>query len=183
LPLESFEVAPLKRLAEWLSTTFLSVFIQNHNSWAIPVIQSIHIVGIAIVLGSVFMIDLRILGWAGTDQTLRQTTRRFGPWLTGALWLMLATGILMVIAEPVRELITFSFWLKMFLVAIGTLIAVIFLGAVRRHEQRWEEIVEKRTAIRWLAVLTFLIWACIIILGRLIAYDHVWGSWSPAEKA
>ena len=173
----------MKQFAQWLSTTFLSTFIQNHNSWVIPAIQSIHIIGIAIVLGSVFMIDLRILGWAGMDQTLRQTTRRFGPWLTGALWLMLATGILMVIGEPVRELITFSFWLKMFLVAVGTLIAVIFLGAVRRHEQYWEEIGEKRQAIKWLAVITFLIWACIIILGRLIAYDHVWGAWSPAEKA
>jgi hypothetical protein len=173
----------LKQFAEWLSTTFLSVFIQNHNSWAIPAIQSIHIIGIAIVLGSVFMIDLRILGWAGTDQTLRQTTSRFGPWLTGALWLMLATGILMVVGEPVRELITFSFWLKMFLVAVATLIAVVFLRAVRRREQHWEEIVDKRRAMKWLAVLTFLIWASIIVLGRLIAYDHVWGAWSPAEKA
>ena len=94
----------MKQFAEWLSTTFLSVFIQNHNSWAIPTIQSIHIVGIAIVLGSVFMIDLRLLGWAGMDQTLRQTTNRFGPWMMGALWLMLATGILMVIGEPVRGL-------------------------------------------------------------------------------
>ena len=71
----------------------------------------------------------------------------------------------------------------MFLVAVGALIAIAFLRAVRKHEQHWEEVVEKRRAIRWLAVLTFLIWACIIILGRLIAYDHVWGSWSPAEKA
>ena len=169
----------MKQFAEWLSTTFPSVFLQNHNSWAIPTIQSIHIVGIAIVLGSVFMIDLRILGWAGTDQTLRQTTNRFGPWLKGALWLMLATGALMVIGEPVRELITFSFWLKMFLVALSTLFATVFLRAVHKHEHRWEE---KRLAVKLLAVLTFLVWACIIILGRLIAYDHVWGSWSPARS-
>ena len=71
------------------------------------------------VMGSVLMIDLRILGWAGMDQTLRQTTSRFGPWLTGSLWLLLATGILMVVGEPVRELVTFSFWLKMALVAVG----------------------------------------------------------------
>ena len=176
----------MKQFAEWLSTTFLSVFLQNHNSWAIPTIQSIHIVGIAIVLGSVFMIDLRLLGWAGTDQTLRQTTNRFGPWLTGALWLMLATGILMVIGEPVRELITFSFWLKMLLVAVGAVIAVFFLRAVHKHDERWEEILvhqgAERRAVRWLAVLTFLIWAFIIILGRLIAYDHVWGSWSPGAR-
>ncbi len=69
----------MKQFAEWLSTTFLSVFIQKHNSWIIPTIQSIHIVGIGVALGSVFMIDLRVLGWAWMDQTLRQTTSRFGP--------------------------------------------------------------------------------------------------------
>ena len=169
----------MKSFAEWLSTTFLSVFIQNHNSWAIPTIQSIHIVGIAIVLGSVFMIDLRLLGWAGMDQTLRQTTNRFGPWMMGALWLMLATGILMVIGEPVRELMTFSFWLKMFLVAVGTVIAAVFQRKVRKHEG--DPI--PSGPLKSLAVLTFLIWTCIIILGRLIAYDHIWGSWSPAAKS
>jgi len=170
----------LKQFAEWLSTTFPSVFIQNHNSWAIPVIQSIHIVGIAIVLGSVFLIDVRILGWSGRDQTLRQTTNRFGPWLTGSLWMLLLTGVLMVIGEPVRELVTFSFWLKMFLVAVGALIAIIFLRAVRKHEQRWEDGILQRGTVKSLAVITFLLWASIIILGRLIAYDHIWGSWSPA---
>ena len=149
----------------------------------IPVIQSIHIVGIGVVLGSVFMILLRILGWAGKDQTLRQTTSRFGPWLTSGLWLMLATGILMVIGEPVRELITFSFWLKMSLVAISTVIVVLFQRTLRKNERQWQEILVNRASIRGLAILTFLIWLCIIILGRLIAYDHVWGPWSPATKA
>jgi hypothetical protein len=173
----------LKQFAEWLSTTFLSVFIQNHNSWVIPTIQSIHIIGIGGVVGSVLMIDLRILGLAGMDQTLKQTTSRFGPWLTGALWLLLATGLLMVIGEPVRELVTFSFWLKMFLVAVGTLIAAIFQITLRKHEGQWEETFVNRGSIKALAILTFLIWTCIIVLGRLIAYDHVWGSWSPATKA
>jgi hypothetical protein len=173
----------LKQFAEWLSTTFLSVFIQRHNSWVIPAIQTIHIVGIGVVLGSVFMIDLRVLGWAGMDQTLRQTTTRFGPWLTTALYAQLATGVLMVIGEPVRELVTFSFWLKMFFVAVGTLIAAIFQITLRNHERKWEETLVNRRSIKCLAVLTFLIWVCIIILGRLIAYDHVWGSWSPATKA
>ena len=163
----------MNRFAEWLSTTPPSVYIQNHNAWIIPLIQSIHIVGIAVVLGSVLMINLRILGWAGMDQTLRQTSSRFAPWLTSALYLLLATGILLVIGEPVRELVTFSFWLKMFLVAVSTVIAVNFQRKLRADHQ----------PIRWLALATFLIWACIIILGRLIAYDHVWGSWSPATKA
>ena len=172
----------MKAFATWLSATFPSVFIQEHNTWAIPTIQSIHIVGIALVMGSVLMIDLRILGWAGMDQTLGQTLRRFGPWLTGSLWLLLATGILMVIGEPVRELVTLSFWLKMALVAAGTVVAVIFQAALRRREPEWEDTLVHRRSIKGLAILTFLIWVSVIVLGRLIAYDHVWGAWSPAER-
>ena len=172
----------MKHFAEWLYTTPPSHFIQVHNAWVIPTIQSIHIVGIALVMGSAFMIYLRILGWAGMDQTLRQTANRFGPWLIGGLYLQLGTGLLMVLGEPVRELVTFSFWAKMVLVAAITVIAVLFLRAARGDEH-WEEMILKRPSVKGLAILTFLIWICIIILGRLIAYDHVWGSWSPATKA
>jgi uncharacterized membrane protein YgdD (TMEM256/DUF423 family) len=172
----------VKQFALWLSTTAPSVFIQEHNTWAIPAIQSIHIVGIALVMGSVLMIDLRILGWAWVDQTLRQTVSRFGPWLTGSLWLLLATGILMVIGEPVRELVTLSFWLKMSLVAVGALGAAIFQRMLGRHEQHWEDTLVHRRSVKAVAIFTFLIWVCIIVLGRLIAYDHVWGSWSPSER-
>jgi putative copper export protein len=169
----------VKSFANWLSTTTPSVFIQEHNGWAIPAIQSIHIIGIAMVMGSILMIDLRILGWAGRDQTLLETTRRFGPWLTGSLWLLLATGLLMVIGEPVRELVTFSFWMKMALVAVGTCVAAIFRITLRRHERRWEDTLTHRSSIKGVAIFTFFLWACIVVLGRLIAYDHVWGSWSP----
>jgi hypothetical protein len=160
----------MKQFAEWLSTTAPSVFIQENNSWFIPLVQSIHIVGIATVFGSIFFIALRILGITGMDQTLRQTTNRYGPWLTGSLWLLLATGGLMVVGEPVRELVTFSFWFKMSLIVIGTLIAATFRKRAKHSEE----------GSKTLAVITLLIWAGIIVLGRLIAYDQVWGSWSPA---
>jgi uncharacterized protein DUF6644 len=149
----------------------------------VPTIQSIHIVAIGIVVASVFMIDLRVLGWAERDQTLLQTVNRFGPWLSWALGVLLITGALMVVGEPARELLSFSFWLKMALVAIGSLIAAAFQIAVRRNERRWEESLVKRLVIKSLAILTLLIWAGIIVLGRLIAYDHIWGAWSRAPKA
>ena len=172
----------MRDFALWLAATPPSVFIQEHNTWAIPAIQSVHLVGIALVMGSVLMIDLRILGLTWTDQTLRQTTQRFGPWLTGALWLLLATGVLMVIGEPERELVTFSFWLKMSLVALGAGVAALFRQSLRRHGQHWEDTRVHQTSSKVLAVVTFLVWAVIIVLGRLIAYDHVWGSWSPSVR-
>jgi hypothetical protein len=172
----------LNEFALWLSGTYPSVLIQTHNSWVIPTIQSIHIAGIGIVLTSVFMMDMRILGLAGKDQTLRQTTNRFGPWLMWSLVALLVTGALMVIGEPVRELVTVSFWLKMFLIAVGTLVAAIFLRTLRKNEQEWGETMTKRHSIKLMAILTLLVWLAVVVLGRLIAYDHIWGAWSPARR-
>jgi uncharacterized membrane protein SirB2 len=169
----------LKQFADWLSTTSPSVFIQNNNGWAIPAIQTVHIVGIALVLGSVLMMNLRILGWAGTDQTVRQTTNRFGPWLNAALGLLLVTGILLIIGEPVRELMTFSFWLKMTLLAISICLTALFQMRLRKHRDEAEL---NGGSLKLFAIVTLLMWASIIVLGRLIAYDHVWGSWSPGSK-
>jgi len=169
----------IREFAEWLSHTSASILIQTHNASVIPTIQSIHIIAIGVVLTSVLMIDLRILGWAGHDQTLRETTDRFGPWLSWALLVLLITGISMVVGEPVRALLSFSFWIKMFLVALGTLIATLLQITAKRNDQT---LVNRRT-VKSLAILTLLIWVGIVILGRLIAYDYVWGSWSLKPTA
>lgn len=160
----------MKPFAEWLSTTAPSVFIQEHNAWAIPLIQSVHIAGIAVVFGSVFLINMRVLGFSAMDQSLHQVSGRYSPYVRGSLYLLLVTGLLMVVGEPVRELVSFSFWAKMLLVALGTLIAIRFERSVN----------QPAPPSKGFALLTLAIWCCIILLGRFIAYDHVWGSWSPA---
>lgn len=173
----------MNSFAQWLSTTFPSVFLQTHESWMIPIIQSAHITGIGLAVGSALMMTLRLLGRVGTDQSLQATERRYGPWLTGALWLLLVSGGLLIIAEPVRELVTFSFWLKMACVGIMVVVFATFRASVKSHGERWEQVLARRPAVRLAAVLTVVLWCCIIVLGRLIAYDHIWGHLSPATKA
>jgi hypothetical protein len=162
----------VKKFADWLSQTSASLAIQQHE-WVIPTVQSIHIIAIGIVLGSVFMINLRILGWAGRDQTMIHTWARFGPWLWSALGVLLVSGALMIVGEPARQLLSVSFWLKMGMVAIGTAISVVLHRSLAVHD---------RSPHVALAVVTLLIWACVVVLGRLIAYDYVWGSWSTVLK-
>jgi hypothetical protein len=169
------------QFTEWLSQTSLSLAIQSHE-WVIPTVQSVHIIAIATVLGSVFMIVLRILAWAGRDQTLAQTTARFGPWLSWGLCVLMVTGVVMIVGEPARQLLALSFWLKMGLVGIGTAMSVIFQRSLRRHEVYWESALINQSHVKSLAVATLLVWVSVIVLGRLIAYDYVWGSWSTALK-
>lgn len=167
------DINPIADFANWLAQTRISLAIQTHL-WIIPTVQSIHIVCIGIVMASVLMIDLRIFGLASGDQTLRQTVRRFSPWLWGALSVLLVTGVVMVAGEPARELLSVSFWLKMCLLAIGIVLAVVFQTTLRRSEKALMD----RGMTKVLALATLMVWCSIIVLGRLIAYDHVWGSWS-----
>lgn len=169
----------MNQFAHWLAKTSPSHALRVQEGWLVPGVQSIHIVGIAIIMGSLLMIVLRILGWAGTDQTLRQTADRFGPWIIGGLLLQLITGVVMILTEPVRELVNFSFWTKMVFVAIGTFLAAVFLLRSPKSEQQGDTFVARKS-FKSLAVITFVVFLCIIVLGRLIAYDHIWGSWSPA---
>jgi len=156
----------VKPFAEWLAQTAPSLAIQNHE-WVIPTIQSVHILAICAFVGSVLMIDLHVLGWAWRDQSLRETTARFGPWVSWALGVLLATGVLMIVGEPARELLAISFWMKMALV----LVAAFAQARLRRRPAKP------------LAAATFLLVVGVIVLGRLIAYDYVWGSWSAWIKA
>ena len=172
----------MSQFATWLSQTSLSLTFQVHE-WIIPAVQSVHIIAIGIVLSAVLMVGLRVLDLAWRDQTLMQVTERFGPWLSWALVVLLLTGVVMVIGEPVRELMAFSFWAKMTLVAIGTAVALLFQRALRRHGPSWEASVTSQAGTKALAVVTFMLWICVVFLGRFIAYDHVWGSWSGSPKA
>jgi len=165
----------MNNFAEWLAQTQASLAIQTHL-WVIPAVQSVHIVAIGIVVGSVLMIDLRIFGLSGRDQSLEQTVQRFSPWLWGALGVLLITGVVMVTGEPVRELMSLSFWLKMSMLAVGIILAVTFQSSLKRNAIRWEN--SAGFGGKLLAIMTLFVWFSIIVLGRLIAYDHVWGTWS-----
>jgi hypothetical protein len=71
----------------------------------------------------------------------------------------------------------------MLLVAVMATIAWLFQRSVRTNDQRWEADIVSRAGLKWAALATLLIWVGIILLGRLIAYDHIWGHLSPATKA
>jgi len=72
--------------------------------------------------------------------------------------------------------------LKMFLIVVGTIVAAIFLRTLQKNEQSWEDAITQRLSIKLMAIFTFLVWLAVVVMGRLIAYDHIWGAWSPAQR-
>jgi uncharacterized membrane protein SirB2 len=163
---------------QWLAATSLSKLIQDVD-WIIPLLQSIHIVTIGVVFVSSLMIALRVLGRMRADEPFAAVWMRFAPWMWSGLVVMLVTGLLLVVGEPVREFTALSFWMKMTLLAVAVIATAVFgqtFGrAARGADARSEFSPGAKTAAAGLVVL----WLAIIFLGRAIAYDvEVWGSLS-----
>jgi hypothetical protein len=159
---------PLTELALWISDTSLCLWIVT-NFWVLPVIQVVHILAIAGSFASVLMINARMFNIAGSS-TMADTSRRYIKVLWWSLGVLLLSGLLMIIAEPVRELINPIFWIKMVLVVAGVLIAIGFHKGVLRHVAGGREITGSDKVI---AVLLVVLWCVIIFCGRWIAYAPV----------
>ena len=100
----------------WLGDTRASIVIQK-VFWIIPTVQIAHILAISVVLASMAMFDLRLLGLAGTRSSIATLSRRFMPWLWGALLVLAVSGSILIIGEPKRALGNVSFEIKMGLLA------------------------------------------------------------------
>ena len=166
------KTTPLNGFSRWLSNTALSEVIQA-NFWTIPIAQTIHILAIAAAFGSILMIALRIVGLAGASLTVEQTAQRFLPWIWWSLATLLVTGIVMIIGEPVRELLNPDFWTKMALVVVAALVCLWFQDSVRRNSARWELTPETRLAARAGAAGVIVLWCAIMMFGRWIAYAPI----------
>ncbi|HEU4623841.1 MAG TPA: hypothetical protein VFS52_03705 [Steroidobacteraceae bacterium] len=167
----------MRELAEWLQGTRVSVGIQA-SQWMVPLLQSIHILTIGVVFVSSLMIALRVLGRMRVDEPFDAVWRRFAPWMWNGLAVMTLTGLLLVLAEPVREVTTLSFWVKMTLVSVAVSSTALFGRAVRAAAAGAGP-VQFSAAAKSGALALIIVWLAIIFLGRAIAYDtEVWGSLS-----
>ena len=157
----------LFQLSTWIEQTALSQFIQT-TTWIVPAVQTVHILAIAAVLASATMIAGRFAGWAGRDQPPRRFVARYLPFIWWPLLALLATGIVMIIGEPARELANWVFQLKM-----AMLICAIF--ATRTLQRRLENGATEPSSrasgpMRTLSLVALALWVGIILAGRWIAY-------------
>lgn len=165
--------------ADWLASTSLSETVVS-NLWMIPAIQSVHIIAIGFLVGALLMLDMRILGVLAKDQTITQVNNRYAPWIWGAIVVLAFSGCLLIVGEPRRELLSFSFWAKMTLLVIGIAIVIAFQFHLKANEAKWNDTLAAAPLTKFFAILSICIWVAIIFLGRFIAWDaQIWGSLSP----
>ncbi len=152
-------------LTEWIYGTALSSAIRD-ATWVVPVVQSIHIVAIAVVVAAALVMELRIAGIVAPDESIDVVAQRYLPWMWRALAVLLGTGLVMIIGEPERTLSNATFWIKMILVAAGVLVSLRLRKPLLRPLSPTEKAPAKVLAWTLLAL-----WVAVVFCGRWIAYS------------
>jgi hypothetical protein len=122
----------------------------KHSLW-FPVIQSVHILGIALLIGTIFLVNLRLLGLAITRRAVDSLASDLAPWTSAGLVTVLVTGPLLFGADLHRYVINPAFVAKMLLLALA--LATHFI--LPRN--------------RLVAVLSLILWIGVVVAGRAIA--------------
>ena len=126
------------------------------NSWLFPAIQSIHLAGIALLVGTIVIADLRLLGYVLPRHSVSGVTRQFAPWTRAGLAIMLTTGPILFASDVPRYIHNPAFMLKMAVL----MLALVFHFTVHAKSEKNG---------KWIAVLSIALWTCVVLGGRAIA--------------
>jgi hypothetical protein len=132
--------------------------------------ESAHVMAITLFVGTIAMIDLRVLGLAFPNIPMSQMLSRILPWTAGGFVALLITGGMLFYAIPLRTWHSVWFRMKLVLILIGMINAAYFTFKVERDKATWD-LGPTPARARVSSALSLTVWVLVIGFGRLIAYN------------
>ena len=136
--------------------------------WAYPTVEAVHIVALAVVVGSIVIVDLRLLGLS-RELSVARLARHALPWTLAAFVLAVCTGVLMFTAHAEDFLTNGVFMLKMGLILLAGINAGLLHAGAMRHAAQWDAATPP-VRVRVAAALSIVLWIGVIFCGRFLAY-------------
>jgi hypothetical protein len=142
----------------------------RENDNLFPLIESIHVVAISLVIGSIFAVDLRLLGLAWTRRTASQVTNGIVPLTWVAFVCAVGSGGLLFISHAAKYLENTYFDSKLSLIAVAgiNMLAFHFIGA--RDQARWDAQIRPPLKARAAGGLSIALWVAVVACGRWIGF-------------
>jgi hypothetical protein len=151
---------------QWCEASTIGNAIRT-SPWAFAVIESIHLLALAIIGGAVLVVDLRLLGWGLRRQEVAEVAREAQPWLVGSLAVMLVSGVALFSSEAVKCYYSTPFWWKM----TSLLLAMAFAFTVRRPVAMAEATRARPAWLKVVALVSLALWLSVGAAGRWIGFS------------
>jgi len=159
----------LKDLISVLESSALADNIRE-NDVLFPLVESVHVLAICLVVGSILAVDLRLLGLAWIHRSVSSVTRGVLPLTWGAFVVAVGSGGLMFISNATKYLGNGFFVAKMVLIGAAGLNMVIFHAIGAKDLSRWEEDARLPLPARFAGGLSILLWVLVVACGRWIGF-------------
>ena len=120
-----------------------------------------HLLALTVFIGAILIVDLRLLGSGMRKQPIGEVTRSAQPWMLGAFGAMVLTGVLQVMATPMKAYFSDQFWLKMQLLVVAVIFTAVVRGLIASRDEApaWG---------KFAGVASIALWSYIAVQGRLI---------------
>jgi len=151
---------------EWCETLWLGQFVVGSN-WLFPVIESVHLLALALLGGAILLVDLRLLGLGLTDRPVAELAGDARRWMLAGLAVLILTGIPLFLSEPIKLYYSTAFWIK-----ITTLpIAIAFALTVRTRVTMSDPVRNTARRQQLVGALSIALWITVAAAGRWIGFS------------
>jgi hypothetical protein len=152
---------------EWLQSTWVGVLVAE-SLWGYPLFETIHSLGMAMLIGSLGLINLRVLGYKPDLPLLQMQQLLPLAWL--GFTLNAVSGALLFTSDAVYFFESYTFRIKMVLIVLGGLNAALLGRRIFRDAAAGGAAVPPAASTKFIAVTSLIFWFGAVCAGRLIAY-------------
>lgn len=155
---------------QWLAETRGSIAL-HESLYMYPLVESVHVLTLCLFIGMTALLDFRLLGLGLRGVPLTDIKTRLGPWMKLGFVIMVITGGLLFYAIPVRSYQNVFFRAKVLMLIAAGLNAWFFETGIATRVSEWNLAAVAPKRARVAGAVSLVLWAGIIIAGRMIAYN------------
>ena len=156
-------------LLTWIDASPLAEEIRI-SLWLFPTLEIAHVAAIALVLGSLARVDLRLVGLTSRNRSITEISREMLPWTWVGFVLATIFGVLLFVGQPIRYVEVAFFDAKLILILLAGLNMLAFEYLTRRGVGRWDRAPTPPLQVRLAGALSLAFWISVVICGRLIGF-------------
>ena len=154
---------------KWLQTQPLAVFIHK-TAWAFTTVEVVHVFAIAFMIGTIMIVDFRLLGFGSAKRPFTEFSRLLLPFTWVAFATAVIAGALLFISRPLEYFGNVVFWTKMALIALAGINMIVFEFITVRGVKEWDLAKTPPLAARLAGGISITCWLLVLACGRLIGF-------------
>lgn len=151
---------------EWLEASALGVFVKDQAA-TFAIIEAVHLMGLALLGGTVLTQDLRLLNVVMRDVPSNVVTEQAHRWFKVGLWMLVLTGVPMLAGVATKCYHNPFYWTKMIALGVG----VLFVFTLKQPLLRGDHAALKPMTLKMLALASLSIWTLVAASGRWIGFS------------